>query len=610
MLRAAVAGVFAVLLAVVPGRALLAQEEGDWVIRSMTTEIAIGADGLMTVDAEIVADFGSLEKHGIFYKFLIRQPCGDFQGEQPIYDCPGGSDREYPTRVESVQDADGRPVPFESKREGGELVLRIGDPGRTVQGVQTYRVRYTVEGALNAFETHDELYWNITGQWDVPIQQYEGRLTLPDGADIDALCFEGYRSQAQCEAEASGNTAVFRSTRVLYPDEEVTIAAGWQKGIIEVGPPLLADRVSIDDFFTLDVWEFAGAGVAGGLGLLAVVWAWWRYGRARRYTTIHYLTGDPTEETKPVFGRTDIVVEFLPPEQLRPAQMGVLLDEKADTLDVTATIVDLAVRGYLRIKEVPKQGWFGKPDWELERLKEADGELVLYESALHQALFKERESVTISALKQKFYKDLESVKKALYDDSVERKWFTHRPETARRMWAGIGIGAIVVAVGVAAAAGWLLERALIGAPLIIAGLLLLALSPAMSRRTAAGSEALRRVLGFRLYVDTAEKRQHEFNEEQNIFARYLPYAIVFESVDKWAKAFEGMDDVASESTAGWYVASGGAPFRVAAFTAGLSSFSNGVSSSIASTPGGSGGSGFGGGGFSGGGGGGGHGGSW
>jgi uncharacterized membrane protein len=137
---------------------------------------------------------------------------------------------------------------------------------------------------------------------------------------------------------------------------------------------------------------------------------------------------------------------------------------------------------------------------------------------------------------------------------------------------------------------------------------MLPFSRAMARRTAIGNEASRRALGFKLYITTAETRRQEFNEQKNIFARYLPYAIVFECVDKWADAFEGLDDQVKDSTAYWY--HGTTAFQAGVFAAGLCSFSNSVSSTISSTPGGSGGSGFSGGGFSGGGGGGGGGSSW
>ena len=115
----------------------------------------------------------------------------------------------------------------------------------------------------------------------------------------------------------------------------------------------------------------------------------------------------------------------------------------------------------------------------------------------------------------------------------------------------------------------------------------------------------RRVLGFREYMEVAETDRQRFYEEENIFQEYLPYAIVFGSVDKWAKAFEDMG--IEPNTSNWYV--GTTPFRAVAFSHSLQGFSSSMSSAIASTPGGSGSSGFSGG-SSGGGGGGGGGGSW
>jgi uncharacterized membrane protein len=182
-----------------------------------------------------------------------------------------------------------------------------------------------------------------------------------------------------------------------------------------------------------------------------------------------------------------------------------------------------------------------------------------------------------------------------------------RPRTAKGIWVAIGIGIAIAGVGLAFLSGLLFERAAMDIPLVLAGLVLAALAPSMPRRTATGSESLRRVLGFRLYVSTAEKHQHEFNEQENIFARYLPYAIVFGCVDKWAKAFEGLEDRVARDTATWYT--GTSAFHVAAFSSSLQGLSSSVTSKVRSAPSSSG-SGFSGGGGAGGGGGGGGGGSW
>ena len=131
----------------------------------------------------------------------------------------------------------------------------------------------------------------------------------------------------------------------------------------------------------------------------------------------------------------------------------------------------------------------------------------------------------------------------------------------------------------------------------------------MPKKTAEGQELLRRILGFRRYMDTAETHRQQFAERENIFAEYLPYAIVFGLVSKWARAFEGLD--MKRAVEGWYT--GSSFTNVALFSSGLADFSSSVSSVIATTPastgGASGSSGFSGG-SSGGGGGGGGGGSW
>jgi uncharacterized membrane protein len=146
---------------------------------------------------------------------------------------------------------------------------------------------------------------------------------------------------------------------------------------------------------------------------------------------------------------------------------------------------------------------------------------------------------------------------------------------------------------------------LLGLPVIAGGLVLAVASRAMPRRTATGRNLTRRTLGFHRYIKTAEVGNQAFAERANIFTEYLPYAIAFKCVDRWARAFDGIDVQAA--TAGWYTGSSG--FNASQFSSGMHSFSTSVSTTIASTPGGSGGSGFSGG-SSGGGGGGGGGGSW
>ncbi len=592
-----------------------ARAQSGWAVTSFTATYTVQADGTVDVEEAIVVDFGSLERHGIFRDLFERVPCGlpPLPDEpQPLYPCPSGSDRVYRYLGMEVTDGAGRGVETDISHESGRMRVRIGDPDVIVSGVQTYRLSYRIEGALNAFDDHDELYWNITGPWpEATLEKVSVTVSLPRGAVTGAICYEGYQSTATCPATAQGTTASFSSSRDLYANEELTVAVAWPRGIVDVPPPLTQDRPSIDDYFELDPVEFGGAGVVGVLALMGVAGAWWRHGRDRRYRSLFYLTNDPREHTRPLFARDPIVVEYTPPDGLRPGQMGVILDEAADTLDVTATVVDLGVRGYLHITEIPKKGWFGKTDWKLTKTRVDEEGLQPYERTVFSGLFDDGDEALLSGLKNKFYKDLARAQDQLYKDAAERKWFPRSPSTARALWIGAGVAVVAAGVGFTLASGAIAGRALIGMPVIPGGLLLMAISRTMARRTAAGSEALRRVLGFRLYVATAETRRQEFNEQRNIlndFARYLPYAMVFGCVDKWAKALEGLDDQVDQAVSGWYT--GAAGFHAVSFASGMHSFSSSVGSTISSSPGSSGGSGFGGGGGSGGGGGGGGGGSW
>jgi uncharacterized membrane protein YgcG len=589
-----------------------AAQEG-WVITEARISYDIQQDGQIRVVEEWAVDFGPLQKHGIFRDLVTKQKC-EPPDEAAARNCPAGHNRIYRIDVGRIT-VNGQAAKWERQESGSLTRLKIGDPARTTSGKQVYRIEYTLRGALNGFDDQDQLYWNVIGEWPVPIEHVALALRLPGEATVQTLCFQGRLGSTQpCEHEGTREgTATFESTRQLFAREQLTIVAGWPAGVVAHPRPILEDPLTVGDLFALDAWEWGGMAVVAALTVIGLAAAWWRFGRDRAYKTLYYLTNDPTEGRRPLFGGRDIVIEYLPPENLRPAQMGVILDESADTLDVTATIIDLAVRKHLRITEIPKKGWFGSRDWKLEKLENEDDGMLPWEKLLYDAIFNDRTSWTkVSTMKEKFYVHLANVKRELYADAMAKQWFRMKPETAKWTWRAVGVGVIVLGAALAGALGLFAGRLLIGVPVALGGLFLLLGAGIMPARTAAGSEALRRVLGFRLYVATAEQRLQEFNEQANIFARYLPYAMVFGCVDKWAKAFEKLGMKPDEQTAGWY--RGVTPFAPAAFATEMHSFSNSISSAMTSTPGGSGSSGFsgggGGGGFSGGGGGGGGGGSW
>jgi uncharacterized membrane protein YgcG len=561
--------------------------------------IEIERGGALLITETIEYDFGANERHGIFREVPER-----FQYDDE-------HDRIYPIDVVSVTASAGTPAEYTVLHEGGRFKFRIGDPDRTISGVHTYALTYRVEGAINGFPDHDELYWNAIGdEWAATVAHAVVSVTAPGPLERIA-CFAGpVGSTLPCERAAQhGSTAMFRHDD-LFLHEAFTIVVGMRKGVVPEPAPILEQRWSLVRAFSPTPGSLGGflvllAAAAAVFGVLV-----WRTGRDRRSTgsQVDVVMGAPEgtpEQAVPLLESGGAPVEFAPPADMRPGQIGTLVDEVANPLDATATIVDLAVRGYLTIVEIPKKGWFGKTDWNLVRQRPADADLLEYERRLLDGLFEDGTEVELSSLKTRFAQRLHKVQDALYDDAVSRGWFVGRPDRVRQRWVLIGIGALLIACVIEFVAIRWTEYALVPIPLLLFALLLVIGAKWMPRRTAKGTGLVRRVSGFRTVIATAETHMSRWAEQENVFTRFLPYAIVFGLTDKWAKAFEGL---ARQPDTSWYVSS--RPFVYAGFADAMDGFSVATAGTIASTPSGSGSSGFGGGGFSGGGGGGGGGGSW
>jgi uncharacterized protein (TIGR04222 family) len=445
----------------------------------------------------------------------------------------------------------------------------------------------------------------------VPID--EVLVTVHAPASItEVACYQGPKgSKLACESAIAGDGpgATF-SQRGLSSFEGVTIVVAMPKGTVATPEPILDERWSASRAFEvspLSIGLTAGLTAIVLFGLTRVLGR----GRDRRWagSPVDVAFGNVAgqEEAVPLFDRPHDPVEFEPPDKVRPGQVGTLVDEVANTLDVTATIIDLAVRGYLRIEEIPKKGWFGKPDWRLHKLKDDDG-LLPFEKKLFNGLFEDGEEVELSELKRKFATRLREVQNALYDDAVKAGWFSSRPDRVRTKWLVLGIVAVVVALALAIVLAATTHLGLLGIPLLVGGIGLAMGAKRMPHRTPKGWATLRRVSGFRRFIEESEKERARFAERANLFSEYLPYAVVFGCTKKWARAFDGLDAEIAQSTGAWYVSSH--PFSIGSFGDSMDSFAVTTSGTIVATAASSGSSGFGGGGSSGGGFGGGGGGSW
>ena len=561
--------------------------------------IVIEPSGDMVVTETIEQEFGSTPRHGI-----IR-----FIPDRLRYD--DRYDRIYPIDLVGVTTSPGTPDAVETHEENGNFVIRIGEEDATITGRHTYEIVYRVEGAMNGFEDHDELFWNAIGdQWEQSVDAMHVRIQGP--APIDRIaCFVGPTgSTLNCEkSQIKNGVGMFQQT-FLGAFNAFSVVIAMPPGTVASTAPILEERWTLDRAF-----ERTPAAIGGGAGLLALVvggfgWLMWKRGRDQRYagSQIDQVMGNEggPEQAVPLFEKDEGPVEFAPPEDVRPGEIGTLIDEEANTLDVTATIIDLAVRKFLQIAEIEKTWFLGKPDWKMTRLGADESQLLGYERELVSGLFEGGDEVLLSDLKKKFAPRLAKVQEALYADMVAKKWFVRSPDKVRGTWSAIGWVAFAAGAGITFVLARWSHLGLLGLPLVLGGLLLVFGAKRMPARTAKGTAMTRRVLGFRTVIETAETHMSRWAEQENVFTRFLPYAIVFDCTDKWAKAFEGLGKMPDDM--GWYVSNHS--FVYANFAHQMDSFSVTTSGTIASTPAGSGGSGFGGGGGAGGGGGGGGGGSW
>ena len=539
-------------------------------------DIEVNEDGSFVVEERIEVTF-SRARHGIYreipYKYVNEL----------------GDKIKTPTTVLSVKKPSGQDWTYRVRTEGDVVNIRIGHPDVYVDGRQVYVITYRVQNGLMYFEDHDELYWNVTGTyWKAPIQSASATITLPSGAQSqrhDVACYTGSAgsSESHCEAQGGPDRASFSTRRNLRTGEGFTVAFGWDKGIV-------AQPTAWQQFLwktnLRQNWVFA----IPLLVLLFMLVHWWRKGR------------DPKV-------RESVAVMYKPPEQdgqsLSPAEVGTLVDESMDSRDVTSSIVGLAVKGYVDIEEVQKEGLsslLDSTDYVLHQKREPDSELTPFEYKLMGEIFAGGVKETaISDMKNKFYRKLPGLRKVLFKQLVDKKFFPVAPDKIKGRYGLIGFAIIFIGGFVTLFATDAPIQTVIST--IGSGVIVLLFSNAMPAKTRTGALRRMEVLGFQEFMNRADKDRLE-RLGKDVFYKYLPYAMALDVVDHWSAAFK---DIFKEPP-DWYRSRHGfRTFSTHTFASSLTAASSHLGKAMFSAPRGSGSSG---GGSVGGGGGGGGGGSW
>ncbi|HYU54563.1 MAG TPA: DUF2207 domain-containing protein, partial [Gemmatimonadaceae bacterium] len=391
---------------------------------------------------------------------------------------------------------------------------------------------------------------------------------LPDDIrPTQVAVYTGSKGSTASDAviERDANEVGFTTRHPLYPYAGMTIGVGWPAGHISGRPSPMHEQL-------LQIVRWSPLLIP----LVVLILAYRHWDKKGR---------DPKEGS--------YVVRYEPVPGMTPAELGTLVDNKADMEDITATLVDLAVRGYVHITELSEKHLFGlthSTDYQLDIIKNRSEWKNLkphelsYLDALSQSAPRDAYKVKVSELTNRFYKFLPEIRDAIYDSLVGAGYYLERPDKVKAKWLGLAFG---VGVLLAFAAIVSVKLALVyftpGALALAAGLSGMTLGTfalIMPARTVQGARVREATLGFKEFLSRVEEdRYKRMITSPQLFEKYLPYAMAFGVEEKWANAFK---DIYREPP-DWY-SGGTGSFNVSSFSQSISSMSSAAASTMSSSP--------------------------
>ncbi len=536
---------------------------------SYQSDIQVNRDRSILITDQIVYTPGDLRKRGI----VLNYPTKRYLNDRLIgvsYDI-----------LEVTKDD--RPEPYHTESSGDQLTVYFGKSDIFLNpGTYRYKITYKVKGQIGFYENYDEIYWNAVGnKSSFSIDKVSASVRLPSGAQlIQESAYVGAEGETSDDYTVSVNDDLiqYEVTRMLSPYEGFTVAVGFEKGIVQ--SPGILDKI--------------GSLLIILLGLVFLlpyyIYTWWKYGQ-----------DPPTPPSYPIWES---------PEELSAASVNYIKNSWYQNKSFTASVIDLAIKGYLRIEEVEDKGFFGKKKhFDLVKLKESDDNLPLEEQQLHSSIF--------------LYDDRISIK-GKYDSTIENTYQNHKASLSAQhsdfIWKGHNLRFLWIPVLVTIAVGVLAIIIFMSNPYSegynmpfivsfgVAAILGLFLYGYLIRKpTVERLDLKSKIKGFQMYLELTEKdRLNLLNPPKMTpqhFEDILPFAFALGVEHKWSEKFKTILEKAQYRPE-WHNSRSPVYFS--------SHFGRDFSSTIskATTKPSKSGSGSGGGGFSGGGGGGGSVGSW
>jgi hypothetical protein len=568
-------------------------QDGSNRIRNFDAIVTLRSDGSLDVTEEL-----TIQRAGASNAFVR---------DLSLRDTAGDGSKKLSVEILAVTDEDGQPLHTEETSADGGWTrrLRISIPGEG-SGDRRIAIRYRVANAIHFVNAGksvgalDEVRWNLIGNSDMPFDSVHARVVLPAGArPTFTTVYTGPNGSAATDAATrkNRNEVSFTLPRGLAPHQAVTLSVSFPFGYIHRKPSssLWARLVSV-----LSWWPLL-------IPLIVFLFAFRTWDKNGR---------DPKENSS--------VVRYEPVDGISPAGLGKLVagERKPSMRLLAATLVDLAIRGFVRIEETspnvlvaltkdvraiaqsmlhgdsasvdyivhfvrPRSEWKGLK-WHEERL--LDG---LVNAAPSDGIEK-RDSVRISMLSNKFYVSVPEIIQAIQFELVAKDYYRKRPGGVNLKWIVYASIPLLVGGVVGKSVGALMDLAwvqifdeppanawvplsdnkfLLG--MLLSTLILIGFASIMPSRTVAGARAREAGLGFKEYLGRVGTMP-----SVELFERYLPYAIAFGVQSSWSRVFENVYVTAPT----WYKSPMGQDFSATSFGHRISELCISAASSMSASP--------------------------
>lgn len=517
-------------------------------------KVTVSEDHVCHVEETITVNFQS-EKHGIF-RYIPYKP--------GIY------------TVKHMNVADD-PYDVESQYENGinQKIIRIGDENKTLKGRHTYRISYDIVGYREKDDMLDYFSLDVLPtEWETDIQKSHITVQMP-------------------KAIAPEKLQVFSG------------AYGLDENFLDID----ADYDSVTDTISISAENlYQGAGISLYSELPEGYWVEAASRDWLLYPLLVILIGVPAlcSVLWLIFGRDKKLVktvEFYPPEDLTPAEIGYIIDGSVDTKDIVSMLTYFAEKGWISITE------YEKDEFELKRLKNIDAKEKRFAKTLFAGLFEEGDVVRLKQLPKEFGEVFQLSKTQLKDYySGTNALVTKASRVCRTVSLLLALLLPVISVVMAAMASFnylyavflipVLFTTIIGAAVLIivfdrretysavkktiftatagavfltgiaiaalvcfaamdwpwiSASLLTLVSPIIScvfvvlmeARTDLSLRLQGQILGFRDFIEAAELEKLKLLAEKDpqYFYHIMPYAYVMGLSDKWIKKFEEIPTV-------------------------------------------------------------------